>query len=133
MVRNIDLKTTSVLLADAAISTTIGDQVPAGMKRWFTFFQVRPADPAASGCGVNLASVPTAYPTEASVVATTNRKMIIRVRSTTFATSAKFNGMVNMPHDPNINTPLFSIEGGNYCGIIASKCTAQVFAQYFDE
>ena len=131
--RNIELKTTSLILADAAASTTVGDIVPTGMKRWFTFFSVRPAAPAASAVGVHLASVSTACPTEASVIATTNRKLIVRVRSTTLATSMKFNGMVNIPHDPNVHTPLFSIAGGNYCGIIASKCTAQVFTQYYDE
>lgn len=132
MVRNIELKTTTMLVPDATASLTVGGQVPSGMKRWVTFLQVRAATSTGSAVGLHIASVPVSNPTVASIVATTNRKHVIHVRASKVG-GGELGGTVNMPHTPNVNCPLFSIGEGKWCGVVASVLTAMIFAQYFDE
>lgn len=132
MVRNIELKTTTMLVPDATASLTIGGQVPSGMKRWVTFLHVRAATATGSAVGLHLASVGVSNPAVASITATTNRKHVIHVRASKVG-GGTLGGTVRMPHRATVDNPLFSIDEGKWCGVAASVLTAIVFAQYFDE
>lgn len=130
-VRNRELVTTAMVVKDAAASYTVGGIVPAGMKRWVTFIQVDPINPIPSAMGFYFASIPTAYPTVASVVATANRKLLMHLRG--IKVSAVYKGTKQIPPKANPDTPLFSIAGGSYLGVAATLSTGNLFVQYFDE
>jgi hypothetical protein len=130
MVRNRELKTVMKSITTLQASQNVGGLVPAGMKRWFTFIKAQSLT-LASGPRVHFASVPTAYPTVASIVATTNLKFILPVAGSQ-ASGAGQLGTPQVPHRPNVDAPLFSIGEGKYCGI-TSTGPANVMVQYFDE
>ena len=132
--RNIELKTVSKVASSQASTLTIGGVVPAGMKRWVTFVSIdTPIIAGASQLGVYLASVGVSVPIKASLIATANRKMLIYLRSTQANTDPFRRTPLQIPKIPNINTPLFSIAGGKWLGVFATKTTANITLQYFDE
>jgi len=132
--RNIELNTVSKIVTSDTAGIVIGGQVPAGMKRWVTFLMF---DTAAvnrvSDVGLYFASVSTANPTRASIVATSNRKLFVGLEGTQLSQSNKPRPVMVPSDGPNPDVPVFSIAGGNYLGVYASKTTANVFVQYYDE
>ena len=132
-IRNTDLITEDKTLKEDTAALTLGDQVPAGMKRFHTFLSVQGAYVAggASQVAVYVASVSVSNPTKASIIATGNRKLLLHLRAT--QTSGFRKGILTVPKSPSTETPLFSIAGGNWCGVYASKTTANVSTQYFEE
>ena len=131
-IRNRDFKTVAGVVSSNASATTLGGQVPAGMKRWVTFLEIDTLAPGgASQAGVYLASVGVSDPAQASLVATSNRKGLYFLRAT--QTSGARNAPLRVPKVPNANSPLFSIAGGAFLGVFATKTTALVTVGYFDE
>ena len=131
-IRNMELKTVSKVASSQASTLNIGGIVPAGMKRWVTFVSIDTPYGGASQMGVYLASVGVSVPTKASLVATANRKMLILLRATT-GTAPLRKTPLQIPKAANTETPLFSIAGGKWLGVFATKTTALLTVQYFDE
>jgi len=147
--RNIELNTVSKIVTSDTAGIVIGGQVPAGMKRWVTFLSLdTPLVTGASSVRLYLASVATNNPTKASLIATSNRKMLLDLRasglrvatglSKTSGHSRKndvtpYGPPLMVPETPDTSRPLFSIAGGYYLGVYASYTTANVFVQYYDE
>jgi len=131
--RNLELKTIDKVVTSATSALNVGGQVPASMKRWFTFVSLDTVVAAggASQVGVYLASVSVSNPTKASLIATGNRKMLLYLRATGVAGLKK--APVQVPKIPNIKNPIFSIASGKWLGVWATKTTASLKAQYFDE
>jgi len=137
MIRNIELKTESRLIASNVATASIGGVVPAAMKRWVTFIALDGAAlTGARPVRLYLASLPISNPTVASIIATSNRKMVIDLRA------SGMTGRVNLtpdgpplmiPDKPDADKPLFSIAGGNWLCATTSRTTALVHIQYFDE
>jgi len=148
-VRNTEIKTISKIVTSETAGITIGGQVPSGMKRFVTFLTLD--TPLPTGCSsvrLYLASVATDNPTKASIVATSNRKMLLDLRASGIAIAtalSKTSGTtrkndltprgppLQIPLKPDVNAPLFTIAGGKYLGAYASYTTANVFVQYYDE
>jgi len=132
-VRNRELNTVAKVVTSETAGIVAGGQVPAGMKRWVTFMTLDTMQVSGGASQVKLyvASVATNNPTKASLVATSNRKMMIALRAT--GVDGLRKAPVTVPERPSVKTPLFSIAGGNYLGFYASKTTANVVFQYFDE
>lgn len=130
-VRNMELKTTSMLVKDATASLTVGGQVPAGMKRWITFLSVDNAAVSASSVALYFASVGVSNPSVASCVATGNRKLLLSLRASLLSSVHK--NFKQVPLKPNVNTPLFSIDAGKWCGVSSTGATGNLFVQYYDE
>ena len=140
MTRNIELKTVSKILASKTSQINIGGQVPAGMKRWITFLSVDTwALASCQAVKLYLASVPTSISPRSSIVATTNRKMMIDLRASGINQGTKRNFTPDgpplmIPDRPDSNKPLFSIAAGKWLGAYASNASAaNVLIQYFDE
>ena len=132
--RNMELKTVSKVASSQASTLTIGGVVPANMKRWVTFVSIDTmAKAGASQMGVYFASVGVSVPIKASLVATANRKMLLYLRSTQANTDPLRRTPLQIPKVPNTETPLFSIAGGKWLGVFATKTTANITLQYFDE
>jgi len=133
-IRNIELNTVSKVVTSDTSAINIGGQVPTGMKRWITFLMVDTNTARkASDCGLYLASVGVSNPTRASIVATGNRKDYIPLVGTQLSRSNSPRPLMKPSSGPNPDKPLFSIAGGKWLGVYASKTTANVFVQYFDE
>ena len=136
-IRNIDLKLVSKPVTQETTGINIGGQVPAQMKRWYTFLGLDTmAVTGASSVRLYLASVSVSNPSKASLIATGNRKMLLDIRATGIkgAQNQTPDGPpLMMPDRPNANAPLFSIAGGNWLGAYASYTTANVTTQHFDE
>ena len=131
--RNIELKTVTKLVK-SNVPAHIGGQVPAGMKRWVTFVSVDNGKTLATGAshlGVYFASVSTANAVIGSLTTTTHRKHLLHLRST--QTTGFRKPPITVPKVPNVDTPLFSIAESKYLGVFATRTTAQVTVQYFDE
>ena len=135
--RNTDLKIVSKPLTQETAAINIGGQVPAGMKRWYTFLGLDTMlGTGASSVRLYLASVSVSNPSKASLIATGNRKMLLDVRATGVkgAQNQTPDGPPLMiPDRPNANAPLFSIASGKWLGTYASYTTANFTTQYFDE
>jgi hypothetical protein len=135
-VRTKELKTVMKVLSSST-SYSVGGQVPTGMKRWVTFLQIdtgSAADKVAAGAsqlGVYLASVGVSNPTKASIVATGNRKMLLHLRATQMTGARR--PPLRVPPIPNPDAPLFSIAGGKWLGVSATKTTGMLNMQYYDE
>jgi len=137
MIRNMELKTESRLIASAVATASIGGQVPANMKRWVTFITL---DGAALGgtksVRLYLASVGVSNPTVASIIATANRKMVLDLRASGMSGENELTPdgpPLMIPDKPDADKPLFSIAGGKWLGATTSHTTALVHIQYFDE
>lgn len=132
-IRNIELKTVNRLLGSNASQVNMGGQVPAGMKRWVTFVSIDNVYSAAGAeqLGVYFASVTVSNPVKSSITTTARRKLLLHLRGT--QTSGHRTGPVQVPKVPNVDTPLFSIAAEKWLGVFATKATAQVVVQYFDE
>lgn len=135
--RNTELKTVSKVLTSSASAINIGGQVPAGMKRWVTFLA---ADAllatGAESVRVYIASVGVSNPTAASLIATSNRKMVIDIRASGPAGAQQLcaNGPpFQLPARPDTNAPLFSIAASKWLGAFATRTTGNLFVQYYDE
>ena len=129
--RNRELKTVEV-----EISTTsgiVGDQVPAGMKRWVTFLALdtRIIAGGASQLGVYLASVSVSDPTKASIIATGNRRSLTFLRATGVIGYRKVP--MTIPKKPSVDNPLFSIAAENWLGVYATNASGLITMQYYDE
>ncbi len=131
MVRNSELKTDFVTVTSGVANITAGGQVPAGMKRWVTFVSLDSGQVMASHLGVYFASVNVSNPSIASIVATGNRKLLAHLRTTQSTGLTK--RPLQIPKKASVDTPLFSIAGGNWLGLAATITTALVNVQYFDE
>ncbi len=130
--RNTELKLVNKIVTSGIAGITIGGQVPSNMKRWVTFVSLDTLSPAgASNVGVYFASVGVSNPSIASIVLLANRKMKLMLRAT--QTSGHRKTPLQVPRIPNVNNPIFSIAGGKWLGVFATKTTAQVLAQYYDE
>jgi len=133
-IRNTELETTSKILTQDTAALNIGGQVPTGMKRWVSFISVDTATVnRASDVGVYFASVSVSNPTKASLVATSNRKRFVAMEGTQLSRSNKARPFMLPESGPDPENPLFSIAAGNWLGVYASKTTANVFVQHFDE
>lgn len=133
-IRNIELKTVNKVVTKQASTITIGGKVPTNMKRWVTFVAIDTMYKAgASNMGVYFASVGVSVPVKTSITTTANRKLLLRLRSTQANTDPLRLTPLQVPKIPNINTPLFSIAGGKWLGVFATKTTANLTVQYFDE
>jgi len=134
---NIELKTVSKVVTSAVAGINLGGQVPAGMKRWVTFLALDSVHQAgAKSIRLYLASVGVSNPSVASIVATSNRKMMLDLRATGLIDHFGFvpgGPPLMIPDKPDSDKPIFSIAGGNWLGATASKTTALVFMQYYDE
>lgn len=131
--RNIELKLVNKVITSATSRITVGGQVPAAMKRWVTFvvLDTKTIAGGASNLGIYLASVGLSNPSKGSVVATSNRKMLLMLRAT--QGSGLIKTPLQVPIVPNVNTPLFSIAGGKWLGVFTTKTTGVLTTQYFDE
>ena len=129
--RNRELKTVEVNISTT--SGIVGDQVPAGMKRWVTFITLdsRSLAGGASQLGVYLASVTTGNPTMSSIIATDNRKALTYLRATGVIGYRK--APLTIPKKPSVDNPLFSIAAENWLGVYATKASGLMTMQYFDE
>lgn len=133
-IRNIELKLVNkIVSSNASLITGIGGQVPSGMKRWVTFVSVDTLVTAggASNIGIYFASVAASSRTKSSIVATGNRKMLLMLRAT--QSSGLRKTPFQVPKKSNVNCPLFSIAGGNWLLVYATKATGMLKVQYFDE
>jgi len=138
MTRNIELKTVSKILASKTSQINIGGQVPTNMKRWVTFLSIDTwALASCQAVKLYLASVPTSISPRSSIVATTNRKMMIDLRASGILgrrNQTPYGPPLMIPDRPDANKPLFSIAGGKWLGAYASNASAaNVLIQYFDE
>ena len=132
--RNTELNLTSKIVTSDSSQIVVGSQVPAGMKRWYTFLQFDTATVnRASDCGLYLASVNVSNPTRASIVAVANRKLFIPVEGTQLSRSSRKRPIMVPEGGPNPSAPIFSIASGNYLAAYASKTTANLTLQSFDE
>ena len=133
MIRNTELKTAEKVITSATSGINIGGKVPAKMKRWVTFLKLDTIQVAggASQVGVYLASVAVSNPTKASLIATGNRKDLVYLRATGVIGYSKTP--LNIPKVPGMETPLFSIAAEKWLGVWATKTTAVLLMQYFDE
>jgi hypothetical protein len=129
--RNRELKTVEVNISTT--SGIVGDQVPAGMKRWVTFLALdtRIIAGGASQLGVYLASVSVSDPTKASIIATGNRRALSFLRAT--QTSGMRKTPLMIPKKPSVDNPLFSIAAENWLGVYATNASGLITMQYFDE
>lgn len=150
-IRNVELNTNSKVVSSKASQITIGEQVPAGMKRWVTFLTLDSMPvTGAKSVRLYLASVATDNPTMTALIATSNRKMLLDLRASGLAlvTGSAATGLISatrkndltprgpplmIPDKPDVNKPLFSIAGGKFLGAYVSNTTANVFIQSFDE
>ena len=130
-IRNRELKTVEVNISTT--SGIVGDQVPAGMKRWITFLALdtKVIAGGASQLGVYLASVAASNPTKASIIATSNRKTLSFLRAT--QTSGMRKTPLTIPKKPNADNPLFNIASGKWLGVYATSTGGLITMQYFDE
>ena len=127
-----DIQTKSKVVTGSTIALTLGGQVPTGMKRWVTFLSANTMlHTAMSNFSLYLASVGVSGPTKASLIATGNRKFLLRGRAT--QTSGQGRYPVKIPYAPQPDTPLFSIASAKWLGVYASLATVNVTVQYFDE
>lgn len=127
-----DIKTVAKVLTSDTSKINLGGQVPTGMKRWITFLSVDTMlHTGSSGFTIFLASVGVSNPTKASIIATGNRKYLLRGRATQSTGQRKYP--VRIPNVPNPDTPLFSIASGKWLGAMATLTTVHVVMQYFDE
>ena len=134
MVRNKELKTVSKVLSSAASGINIGGQVPTGMKRWVTFIALDSILKAnTESLRVWLASVNTSNPQDASMIATTNMKMVLDIRASKAVNQTPDGVPLQIPAQPNTDKPLFSIGGGKWLGAYASVTSGNLFVQYYDE
>lgn len=135
--RNLELKTLDKIVTSKVSGITIGGQVPAGMKRWVTFITLDSITQAsAQSVRLHLASIGVSNPTKASLVATTNRKMLLDLRVSGLQGTQNISPHgppLMIPDKPDTNKPLFSIAGGKWLGAYCSNTTAKAFVQYFDE
>lgn len=130
--RTKDIKTVNKVLTSDTSKINLGGQVPAGMKRWVTFLSADTVlHTGCSGFTLFLASVGISNATRASVIATGNRKYLLRGRATQHSGQRKYP--VRIPSAPNPDTPLFSIASGKWLTATATLTTVQVIVQYFDE
>jgi len=131
--RNTELNTVEKVVTSATSQINIGGQVPAGMKRWVTFLSVDSMviDGGASQLGVYFASVAVSNPTASSLIATANRRSLLFLRAT--QTSGMRKTPLTIPKNPSVDNPLFSIAAEKWLGAYATKTTALVTMQYFDE
>jgi len=132
-IRNTEIRTVPKVVTSETAGITIGGQVPSGMKRFVTFvtLDTMQVSGGASQVALYLASVATDTPTKASLIATSNRKMLLHLRAT--GTIGYRKTPLTVPEKPDVNSPLFTIAGGYYLGAYASKTTAMVHVQYYDE
>ncbi len=134
---NIELKTVTKVVTSAAAGINLGGQVPSGMKRWVTFLSLDSIHQAgAKSIRLYLASVGVSNPSVASIVATGNRKIMLDLRATGVIDKLNFvpgGPPLMIPDKPDSDKPLFSIASGKWLGATASKTTALVFMQYYDE
>ncbi len=135
--RNLELKTIDKIVTSKVSGITIGGQVPSGMKRWVTFLILDSITQAsAQSVRLHLASVGVSNPTKASLVATSNRKMLLDLRASGLQGTQNISPHgppLMIPDRPDSNKPLFSIASGKWLGAYASNTTAKAFIQYFDE
>ena len=132
-IRNTELKTKSTLLT-ARTASTIGGQVPAGMKRWVSFLTLDTGTLSkASDVGVYFASVGASNPSRASIVSIGNRKRFIPMEGSKLSQSNKARPLMLPSSGPDPENPVFSIASGKWLGVYASKAAANVFMQYYDE
>ena len=133
-IRNSELKTTSKIVTEDTAGLNLAGQVPAGMKRWVSFLTMDTATVnRASDVGVYFASVSVSNPTKASLIATSNRKRFIPIEGTKLSRSNKARPVMLPASGPDPENPIFSIAAGKWLGVYASKTTANVFMQYYDE
>lgn len=132
--RNIELQTAQKMVTSDTSQITIGGQVPTGMKRWITFISLAAASVTdAITVKAWFASVSISNPSRASVVATSNRKMVLDLRASKMVSTVKGGVPLQIPDKPDMNKPLFSIGEGKFLSVFSTKATANVFIQYFDE
>lgn len=133
-VRNRELQTESKICSSQISSLVVGDQVAAEMTRWVTFISLD-AILAANTEAARLifASVDSATPTTASLIATGNRKYLVDLRASKLLSLDPGNIPFMVPRQPNVEKPLFSIGSEAYLGVYASSISSNLFVQYYDE
>ena len=136
--RNKNLKGINTVVNSGTASINIGGVVPAGMTRWVTFIAVDSVGAASLNLGtLYLGSVSVSNPSLASLIATANIKMRVVLRGSGISSSncimCDGGPPFQLPDRPDLNTPLFSIQGGSWLGVMATLCTMNLFCQYFDE
>ena len=150
-IRNTETKFLSKSIEEETAGLNLGGQVPAGMKRWVTFLSLDTMlVTGASSVRLYMASVSVSDPTKASLIATSNRKMLLDLRATGLAMAIASGATaivgathkqdltpegppLMIPDTPDTEKPLFSIAAEKWLGVYASYTTANVNAQYFDE
>ena len=150
-IRNTETQWSNKVVEKTTEELTIGGQVPDGMKRWVTFLSLDSMlVTGASSVRLYMASVSVSDPTKTSLIATSNRKMLLDLRATGLAqthgsaATSKIGAThkqdltpdgppLMIPDTPNTKNPLFSIAAENWLGVYASYATANVSVQYFDE
>lgn len=133
-VRNMELKTVSKVLTSDASALTIGGQVPSGMTRWVTFLAVdNMLKTNTETTRLYLISAAVSNPTEASFVATGNRKMLINIRASKVLDITPDGVPLQIPRQPDTDKPLFSISSGKWLGAYCSTTSGNLFVQYYDE
>lgn len=135
--KNIELKTVTKIVTSGSAGINLGGQVPSGMKRWVTFLSLDSIHQAGvKSVRLYLASVGISNPSIASIVLTSNRKMMLDLRATGLLKKLSHvpdGSPLMVPDKPDADKPLFSIASGKWLGVTASKTTALVLVQYYDE
>jgi len=140
MAKNYDIKTESVHLAAAAVTSTVavGSDVAAGMTRYVTFvrFGLGNSAMAAKGSKVFLCSGTGTASADTDNRASATQKLVLVLASVSAGGAADLSTQV--PESPNTEHPLFTIAAGK--ALIAHRSTvaglsasAYLFVQYFDE
>ena len=136
-IRNTDTNFLSKSVEQETAGLNLGGQVPAGMKRWFTFLSLDTMlVTGASSVRLYMASVAVSNPTKASIIATSNRKQLLDLRCSGLVAGEDLTpdgAPLMIPDTPDTEKPLFSIAADKWLGVYASYTTANVNAQYFDE
>lgn len=117
MVNIYDLKNVQITLAGAAAGTNLGlDAVPKGKKRFIVGVKVET---------ITVSALITLGETAAATgaIAAADEKLV-----------KKLDGTFVYPENPNIETPIFSIDGEKYLGAVTDGATdVELTVLYFDE
>lgn len=128
MANKYDIKTANVVIGTATANTTFGiGAVPEGKTRFVTFVKaVNRFIGAGTTNNLYLISY-TASQVASLASAITNKKLT----QDFFATASVAPVMI--PEKPDLESPLFTVAGGNHLAGRTSRGNVDVFVQYYDE
>jgi hypothetical protein len=118
-----------------AAATTIGGRVAPGQKRYVTFLMVDNQRVAGmTALALYMASATVSNMGRASIVSVAaHRKELIYSYGSDTTQAGTKRPIVLPETGPDPDNPLFTIAGGSWLAIYASKNTVSVFMQWFDQ